>query len=109
MGFNLTQTVGSAHERAANRKPREQTINRDAYPVISPDFPAPGGVTRIVARNSTGAEMLEYEPEVGKVQRIALAAVPAVGFVALSDEHRQALADLFPEFGDGEAQESESN
>jgi hypothetical protein len=108
MDFDLTQKVKDASQRASAPRPAA-TINRDAYPVLSPDFDAPGGKVRVVSRSSTGAEMLEFEPERGKVQRIDLAAIPAVGFTALADEHRQALADLFPEqFGSTEQEPADN-
>lgn len=106
--MDLTKCVAESTERASEPR-KSATINRDAYPVVSPDYDAPGGTSRIVTRASTGAHMLEYEPEVGKVQRVDLAAVPAVGFHALTEEHRSALRDLFPDDFGSEPQEPEQN
>ena len=100
--MDLTQAVQDARERASAPAP-SATINRDAYPVVA-EFDAPGGIARIVTRSNTGATMVEYEPDRGKVQRVDLAAIPAVGFVALNQDHRNALLELFPDdFGHGEA------
>jgi hypothetical protein len=106
--MDLTQAVADAAQRASAPK-KGSAINRDAYPIIS-EHDAPGGTARIVSRTSTGAVMVEFEPERGRLQRIDLAAIPAVGFAALTDEHRDALRDLFPEeFGEKATQEPTAN
>lgn len=106
--MDLSKCVAESAERASEPRKTAQ-INRDAYPVVSSDFDAPGGTSRIVTRASTGAHMLEYEPEAGKVQRVDLAAIPAVGFHALTDEHRSALRELFPDDFGSEPQEPSQN